>query len=1138
MFFTVFSFSALAQRTVSGKVTDDSGEGLPGVNVVIKGTTTGVITDLDGNYRLSVDDESFGVSNYFLKDGITLVFSFVGFETQEVQVGSKTTIDITMGSDATELDEVVITGYGSTSKRLYTGASQSLDIAEVQVKGIGDVSQMLQGRAAGVSVQSVSGTFGAGPKITIRGASSITGDGNPLWVIDGVVQEDLVNLSVDDLVSGNALTMIGSSVAGLNPNDIESFEILKDASATSLYGSRSLNGVIVITTKQGRKSQPLSVSYSGEYTVRSVPSYRSTDILDSKENVSILQELENKGLLDVTTLVQSQHSGIYGILSNRISTYDPHSGKFLVTNTPSERNKFLQPYERANTNWFDVLFKPSMTQNHTISLNGGGDDNSYYTSLGLYTDPGWTVSDKVSRLTLNLRNTMFMKNDAKLTLSLLGSYRQQLAPGSFNRQLDNVFGRVSRNFDINPYSYVLNTSRTLRPRDNNGDLEYYTFNYAPFNILKEVAHNYIDLRVQDVKFQTDFEYPLLKKDKLKYAFTGALRYANSVSEHNITEESNVAGAYRSAGNTIIRDRNPFLFSDPENVTRPPVVALPAGGIYIRSNNFLRNFYVRNSLTFSETFDNRHELDIFLGQEVRYIDREATGFTGYGLIYGGGRIPQTDPNILAKVIQESGSYFSLGSPLNAGDRVGTTRERTASFFSRIIYGFDGKYFGSFTGNMNASNRQGLKDGKPRWTPTYTISGKWNLKEEIFLANIKTVTVATLRGSYGLTANTGIASNTLPILRNRITDRQNISDRETTVVITSLQNDDLTWENQFETNIGMDIGLIKNQVSLSVDVYERKGFDLFDYVKTSGIGGEGIKLINNADMKTKGLELSLRTTNLRVGDFEWVSTVNFSMFDQKITKLQSTSNVLDLVNDTGASLVGFPRNSLFSLKFEGLDTRGLPTYDIPGPDKVSGADFQDTGTEIEATESKPGGLLSYLKYEGPTEPNKAMGFQNTFSYKNWSLGIFVTASGGNKIRLPPFYSGSFTDVATYTKSFINRWVLPGDEEITDFPVIPDSRLRSELGGFSVARAYNAYNYSTARVADGTFVRLRTVNLSYRLPKSLLEKFNLNSLTISGLVQNPWLIYSDQKLNGVDPEFYSSGGVAQPITRQYTASLNIGI
>jgi TonB-linked SusC/RagA family outer membrane protein len=1105
--------STKPEALISGKVTDETGTGLPNANILIKGTKRGTVTDLGGQYQIEANPTD------------VLVFSYVGYDAQEVVVGNQKVINVSL-KGTTELQEVVVTGFGDVSKRTFTGASQNLALDEVQIKGIGDVSQMLQGRSAGVSIQNVSGTFGAGPKITIRGSSSITGDGRPLWVIDGVVQEDLVNLSVNDLVSGNVNTLIGSSVAGLNPNDIESFEILKDASATALYGSRSLNGVIVIKTKRGKTNVPISINYAGEFTTRTIPNYSQTDILNSKETFSVLKELENKGLLDVTTLDQSRFSGVYGILANRINTFDPATGQFLVRNTPEDRNRFLRTYESANTNWFNTLFRQTITQNHTISFSGGGQNNQFYSSIGLYSDPGWTLSDKVDRISLNLRNTFELKRKAQLTFSLLGSYRKQLAPGSFNRQEDNVSGTVTRDFDINPYSYSLNTSRTLRPKNELGELEYYTYNWAPFNILNEIRNNYIDLTVQDIKVQTDFQIPLFK-EKVVYAFVGSIRYANSASEHNITEDSNVAGAYRANGNTIVRDANNFLWRDQTNPLSLPQVVLPEGGILIRNTNLLQNFYIRNTLTYNHRFNEKHELNAFLGQEIRFVDRDETSFTGYGLVYSGGRVVNTNPNIITKLTQESQNYFS----------VNTTRERSVSIFSRFTYGFNGKYFISFTGNLNASNQQGLKDGNVRWTPTYTFSGKWNAKEESLFRDINAISSLTVRGSYGLTANSGIATNTYPIFRNFVTDRSSTTNRESAIRITDLQNDNLTWEKQFETNIGFDLGLFKNNVNLIVDAYNRNGFDLFDFVRTSGIGGQGIKLINNADMRTRGIEVSLRTNNFSKGDFQWTSTINFSAFNQEVTKIAARPNVLDAVDDTGASLIGFPRNSLFSIRLTGLNDKGLPLYDIPNSDKTFGVNFQDTGVNLLPTDGSPGGLLSYLRYEGPTDPNRIFSLQNTFTYKNWSFGFFIIASGGNFIRLPAIFNNAatFTDLGVYSKEYLNRWLLPGDEKITRFPVIPDSRLLNE--NRAINRAYTAYNFSTDRVADGTFVRLRSINISYRLPKLILDRLNLKNFTLSGQVTNPWLIYSDKKLNGVDPEFYNSGGVAQPITRQYTISLNIG-
>lgn len=1118
--------TVILQHQVTGTITDDHGEPLPGAAVLIKNTGRGTAADTQGRYSLMANPQDI------------LVFSFVGFESQEITVGEQAVINVTL-KGFTALEEVVVTGYGEVSKRSYVGAASNISMEEVHIKGVGDVTQMLQGRAAGVSIQNVSGTFGAGPKITIRGSSSITGDSKPLWVIDNVVQEDLIDLSISDLVSGDARTLVGSSVAGLNPNDIENIEILKDASATALYGSRSLNGVIVITTKRGRRDAPLSVNYSSEFTMRDIPNYANTDVLDSKETFSILKELENKGLLDITTISQQRYSGVYGIMANQINTYDETTGTHLLENTPDARNAFLQQYEAANTDWFKTLFKSSLTQNHTFSLSGGGENSQFYSSIGYYTDPGWTIADNVDRVTLNLRNTFFMSHGAQLTVSMLGSYRQQQAPGSFNRKTDDVFGSLSRDFDINPYAYALNTSRTIRPYDSEGNLEYYTFNWAPLNIINETKNNYTDVRVQDIKLQTDFSVPLFH-DKIKYSFVGAVRYANSVREHKITEDSNVAGAYRADDNTIIRNANVFLWSDPDDPTALPIVVLPEGGMYFKTDNFLRNYYIRNALNFSETFNTKHELDVFVGQEVRFVNREETYFEGYGLNYDGGLIPNTDPNIIAKVLSESGSYYSLGSPSSAGARAGTTQERTASFFSRITYGYNGKYFASFTGNLNASNTQALRNGHVRWTPTYTIGAKWNVKEEDFLEAYRWLTTMNLRATYGLTAIAGTATNTQAVFRSGVTQqRYRLSDRETNITIEDLKNNDLTYEKQFETNLGVDVGLYNNRISITADIYKRDGFDLFDYVRTSGLGGQFTKLINNADMETKGYEVSIRTDNVKTVDFSWTSTINLSGFKQRITKLENHPNALDAIDDTGASFIGYPRNSLFSLRFNGLDSEGVPTYYIPQDDPSFDVDFQDTGTSTDTEEGKEKGLMSYLKYEGPVDATQTFSIQNTFRYKNWSLGFFIIASGGNKIRLPALYNqNSFTDLTMYSKNYINRWLLAGDEAITSFPTIPDSRQIQRFGTNDLSIAYNAYNFSTKRTADGSYVRMRTINASYRVPAEFLKRYQLKSLSINAVVLNPFLFYADSKLNGVDPEFYSSGGVAQPVTRQYTISLNLGL
>lgn len=1116
LLFLLCGFSMFAQqKTITGVVTDDQGIPVPSANVTLKDNPQqGTYTNFDGEFTINASS------------GDVLVISAIGLATKEVPVDAKNEYEISLTTDVSTLDEVVITGFDNVEKRLFTGANSTITAENLKVDGVVDVSRMLEGKAAGVNVQNVTGTFGAAPKITIRGASSIFGDTKPLFVIDGVVQEDIVNLSFAELTSGNANTLIGSSIAGLNANDIQNIEVLKDASATALYGARALNGVVVITTKSGRKETPATINYTLEQTVRDIPRYSQYDILNSQESMSIFKEMENKGYLELANTLQGRYGGVYYGMYDKISTYIPETDSYSVINTPESRNQYLRQYEMANTDWFKTLFRQSLTQNHSLSFTGGGKHNSYYASVSFYTDPGWTIADEVKRLTANFKNTFFISDKFNLTLSTKASNRQQEAPGTFGQQNDVVRGEVSREFDINPFSYALNTNRTLRPYDNNGNYEYSWSNWAPFNIIHELDNNYMELNVLDYLFQIDADYDIT--DDITYNLTASGRYVKSTNEHNVTENSNVAEAYRSDGTTIIRDANIYLYSDPDDPSAVPVSVLPEGGIYNRTDNSLESYYLRNTFNYSKKINNTHDVNVLLGQDLRYIDRESTNFRGWGLQYDKGYVPFTTPGIFDKTLAQGSDYYGLENEF----------ERTVSFFGKATYGYDNRYVISATGRYDGSNRQG-QTSSSRWLPTWSVSGKWNAKQESFLRNVNSMNTAQIRASYGLTATAGPATNSLVILRSDITDRYSVNNRENYLEIEELQNNDLTWEKQHEINLGLDLGFFANRISLSTDVYQRKGFDLIDYVRTSGLGGQLVKIGNNADMTTKGIEISLSTKNIVTDDFTWSSILNFSAFDQEVTKLQNQPIAMDLVGNTGGSVVGYPRNSLFSYDFTGLDDRGLPTFNLPAGNNISNdPNYNINGANFQAREN----LLDYLVYEGPTEPNKTAGFSNTFTYKNWSLNVFISASWGNKVRLNPAFrnngasSVSFTDLDVFTKDYLNRWQLPGDENITDFPVIPDQRLNSEVSSLGIA--YNTYNYSTARVADGGFVRMKNISLSYNFPKTFQDKLGLSNLSLKVLTTNPFLIYSDSKLNGQDPEFFQSGGVAYPITRQYTLSLYLGI
>ncbi|SFW59460.1 TonB-linked outer membrane protein, SusC/RagA family [Sinomicrobium oceani] len=1092
----------LSQFQVSGVVTDTEGVPLPGVTVIVEGTANGVTTDFDGNYTISA------------KEGDILIFRYLGMRSQKVTV-SKDTIDVALEQDISELQGVVVTGYQDIDKKVFTGASQTIKAEEMKIDGIVDVGRMLEGRAAGVNVQNVTGTFGAAPKITIRGGSSIFGDTKPLWVVDGAVQEEIVNLSFDQLVSGDATTLVSSAIAGLNANDIESIEILKDASALSLYGARALNGAVIITTKSGKRNAKSTVSYQAEFTIRSIPVYSDYNLLNSQQTMGVYQEMERKGFLNLSSSTQGRYGGVYNIMYRAINNPDPVTGEFNVVNTPESRNQFLRQYEMANTDWFKTLFRSTPTQNHTLSFSGGGETSSQYASIGYFTDPGWSIADRIRRITGNLRNTYHFSDVITAGVLVQGSIRDQKAPGTYNRQTNTVDGEYTRDFDINPFSYALNTSRTLRPRDNNGNLEYYRFNWAPFNVLNEMQNNAIDLKVLDLKLQGQLEIKFNKD--LKYNFLGSVRYVKSTKEHNISENSNVAAAYRANETKVVADQNIFLYRDPDNPLALPQVALPNGGIYNLAEDNLQSFYFRNALDYSKTLNNKHDIKLYLGQEYRYTDRGNNFFTGFGYQYSRGGIPFTDYRILQKNLLESNDYFGKTE----------TRERGVAFFAQGTYAFDNRYIISATGNYEGSNQLGKSSNSSRWLPTWNISGKWNVSNEDFLNDNRIISNLSVRAGYGLVAGLGTASNALAIFRNGISNRFNPNDRENIILLDQLENSELTWEKLHEANIGIDLGLFNNRISLSTDIYQKKSYDLIDFVKTSGIGGEYIKLANNADMTTKGIEVVLSARNIVTQDFSWNSTLNFAWFDQKITKIQSQPNTFNLVRDVGGNVVGYQRNSIFSFDFAGLNDEGIPTYNFADDrNSVTGIDFQ----EIE-------GIMDYLKYEGPVEPNMTGGLSNIFRYKNWELSTLITMQAGNKIRLTPVFSDSYTDLSVFPEEFKNRWLIPGDENTTNVPVIASNRTINNYESRALSRAYNAYNYSTERIVDGSFVRMKNIALTYNFPKTLTEQLGMRSFLLRIQATNPFLIYSDAALNGQDPEFFRSGGVAYPITRQYTLTLNVG-
>ena len=354
----LFVGMAFAQNKISGTVVSaEDGEPVIGASVMIQGTKVGTVTDVEGKFTLS--------SN---RANPMLEISYIGMVSQKVK-GSSNMV-VTLQSDSKTIDEVVVTGMVKVDKRLFSGATSKIDAASAKIDGVADISRSLEGKAAGVSVQNVSGTFGTAPKIRVRGATSIYGSSKPLWVVDGVIMEDVVEVSADQLSSGDANTLISSAIAGLNSDDIESFEILKDGSATSVYGARAMAGVIVVTTKKGKAGQA-RISYTGEYTMRLKPSYSTFNIMNSQDQMGVYQELQQKGFLNFAEISNAANSGVYGKMYELLNTYDPATGQFGLANTDEARAAYLRDAEYRNTNWFGELFSNSIQHNHSVSITAG-----------------------------------------------------------------------------------------------------------------------------------------------------------------------------------------------------------------------------------------------------------------------------------------------------------------------------------------------------------------------------------------------------------------------------------------------------------------------------------------------------------------------------------------------------------------------------------------------------------------------------------------------------------------------------------------------------------------------------------------------------------------------------------------------
>ena len=1085
--------SALAQTKVTGVVTSsEDGQPVTGVSVKVVGTNIGALTNVDGVFTITVPNQNS-----------RLQFTYIGMLPKTLK--AEASMQVVLDPDSKVLGEVVVTGMQKMDKRLFTGATSKIDATKSKIDGVADISRSLEGRVAGVSVQNVSGTFGTAPKIRVRGATSIYGSSKPLWVVDGVIMEDVTEVDADALSSGDAATLISSAIAGLNADDIESFQILKDGSATSIYGARAMAGVIVVTTKKG-KAGTTRINYTGEFTMRLKPSYGQFNIMNSQEQMGIYKEMEASGLISFGRTYRAADSGVYGKMYHLINSYNPTTG-YGLANTQEAMYGYLREAEMRNTNWFDELFSNSISSNHSLSLSTGTDKAQYYTSFSFMNDPGWSEQSKVQRYTFNV-NALYNLSK-KVSVNLIGNaaYRKQKSPGALNQRIDNVSGEVSRDFDINPYSYAINSSRALDPN------VYYLRDYAPFNIHNELANNYNDYDVIDTKVQAEIKYKPITKVEL--AVLGAYKFSTTTQANHITERSNMAMAYRAMDDATMRDNNPWLYTDPDKPNTKPFSVLPKGGFYRETKYKMNSWDFRATASYNDVYNSDHIVNVFGGMEVNNTDRNRSYFNGVGMQYDMGYLGSYDYRYFKQASEENSIYYTMSNSYS----------REVSFFGTATYSWKGRYTLNGTVRYEGSNRLG-KARSARWLPTWNISAAWNAHEEPWFGKVfkDVLTHATLKGSYSLTGDKPAVTNSQIIIRSTNIWRPYATDKESGLEVSRFPNPNLTYEKKHELNFGLDLGFFKNRLNLTIDWYTRNNFDLIGPHTTNATKGALDEYVNVASMRSHGEEFAISSKNFVGKDFQWTTDFVFSHVATKVTSLDSKSRIISMITGSGFTKEGYAYRSLFSMDYRGLTSSGIPTF------------INENGELVTSDINFQSYELGNLVYEGPTDPTITGSLGNVFSYKGFHLNIFATYAFGNKIRLDPSFSSYYSDLSAMPKEFKNRWTMSGDEAHTDIPAIAD--LRQLQADSKLSYAYNAYNRSTARVAKGDFIRMKEISLSYDFPQQWISHLRLNAINLKLQATNLFLIYSDKKLNGQDPEFFNSGGVAVPMARQFTMTLRVGL
>jgi TonB-dependent starch-binding outer membrane protein SusC len=994
----------LAQETKQIKGTVRSGSDktpLPGVTVTIKGGNTGTVTSTDGTYQIPA------------KSTDVIVFSFIGFKNQEVTVGDKTTLDVALNEDASELSEVVVIGYGTVEKSDLTGSVGQVNVAEMVKAPVSSFAEALAGRVAGVQVSANDGQPGSGVNIIIRGAGSLTQSTSPLYVIDGFPVED-------------------PNQAALNPEDIESLTVLKDAASTAIYGSRAANGVILIQTKRGKVGKPV-ITYGS--------------------SLGFQRNLKKKEMMSPYEFVK---------YINELHPTQTYAQQYL------EGDKNLDYYRDVDgIDWADQVFRTGSVQIHNLALRGGTEQTKYAISGSIYDQNGVVINTGLNRYTGRL--TVDQQINNRLKAGVTGNY-----------SVVSSFGQpIAANASVGPSSTVLFRTWAYRPitPDLSGSFLYADVDEDAIYGGDVRVNPFVDLENQHQLNKTNLlegnayiSYDIL--DGLTLKITGGVR-------RNHLEEERFYNSKTSQG-------SPYNPNNTNGVN---------GSIRNTNANSWSNEYVLN---YKKTFGEAHTIT---GLGLYSLNKYTTALTGFS--------SRLLPN------------ESLGiAGLNEGvayDPVASTSENTlSSYATRWDYNYKSKYI--LTGTFRADGSSKFAE---HWGYFPGAAFAWNMdREEIFADALPFISSSKIRLSYGSNGNNRVADFArFARLTQNLNGGYSFNNETPTggVYIAAMANDDLRWEKVTSIDLGYEIGVFRNRITLEADLYRKTTNDLLLNAPLPPTTGFGSAVKNIGSLRNDGLELTLNTVNIESGSFSWTSNFNISFNRNKILSLnrgqQSLTTVAAFESQFNTPLyiseVGKPAGLMYGYVWEG--NYQYEDFDNPSPDVYILKNSVPANGNARAT-ILPGdikykdlnndGLVNTYDKTiiGRGQPIHIGGFSNNIRYKGFSLNAFFQWAYGNSIynanRLSLEGNSNARLNMNQFASYVNRW-SPENPTNANF----------RAGG------HGPIGYHSSRVVeDGSFLRLKTLSLDYSIPKRLAGALKMSDLSLNVSAQN---LFTLTNYSGLDPE-----------------------